>query len=132
LRLDRPETDALELHVEEADVEGGVVDHQPGAIDELNEILRNGGKDRLVGEEGVGEAMDLEGALGHRPLGVDVLMEGAAGRAIVDQLDAADLDDAVAAIGFDAGGLGIEDDLTHGWRPHRSVAGRAGLRAPQG
>jgi hypothetical protein len=32
----------------------------------------------------------------------------------MDDLDAADLDDAMARGEFEAGGLGVEDDLTHG------------------
>ena len=47
-----------------------------------------------------------------RPCGIDVDVEGAAGREAVDQLDAADLDDAVLAR-IEAGGFGVEDDLAH-------------------
>jgi hypothetical protein len=39
-------------------------------------------------------------------------MKGAAGRDVVDQLDRADLDDAVAGCVVGAGGLGVEDDFT--------------------
>ena len=78
---------------------------------------RNGsatrGEDRLVGEEGLGEAVDVECALRHRALRVDVGVEGAPGRELVDELDAADLDDAVARGRIGAGGLGVEDDLAH-------------------
>jgi hypothetical protein len=44
-------------------------------------------------------------------LGVDVEVDPAAGQAPVDYLDAADLDDAVARLGAEAGRLGVEDDL---------------------
>ena len=37
-----------------------------------------------------------------------------AGRAPVPELDAADLDDAVALGDFESGGFGVEDDLAHG------------------
>ena len=110
--LDRPAPDALQLHVEEADIEGGVVDDEPRIGDEVDEVLGDGGEDRLVREEGVGQAVDPEGPFRHRPLGIDVDVEAAAARAVIDQLDAADLDDAVAGMGFDAGGLGIEDDFS--------------------
>ena len=39
-------------------------------------------------------------------------MEDAAGREAIDQLDAADLDDAVLAQ-VEAGGFGIKDDFAH-------------------
>ncbi len=94
--LDRRPADALELHVEEADIEGGVVDHEARAVDEGGEFVGDGREDRLRREEGVGEAMDLEGSLRHRTLGIDVLVEAASGRAMIDEFDAADLDDAVA------------------------------------
>ena len=45
-------------------------------------------------------------------LRIDVAVEDAAGREAVDQLDAADLDDAVLAR-IEAGGFGVEDDLAH-------------------
>jgi hypothetical protein len=37
----------------------------------------------------------------------------AAGRRVVDQLDGADLDDAMAAKRIKAGCLGVDDDRTH-------------------
>src|SRR5690606_16566508 len=58
-------------------------------------------------------------------LGIDVLVEGAAGRELVDHLDAAELDDPVLA-GIKAGGFGVEDDLTHwGCSLRRRIANTA-------
>ena len=45
--------------VEEADVEGGVVDHQLGAVDEGEEFLDDLGELRLVGEEFQRQAGDF-------------------------------------------------------------------------
>jgi hypothetical protein len=38
-----------------------------------------------------------------------------AGQRAVEQLDAADFDDAVSGSWVQAGGFGIEDNLAHGW-----------------
>ena len=46
-------------------------------------------------------------------LGVDVAVEDPAGGHVVEELDRAELDDAVAGVGVEAGGLGVEHDLTH-------------------
>ena len=43
-----------------------------------------------------------------------VAMEHPARAPAIDDLDAADLDDAVPQLGLEAGGFGVEDDLTHG------------------
>ena len=50
----------------------------------------------------------------HRPAGIEIGVEGAAGLDPVEQLDAADLDHPVAAGRAEAGGLGVEDDFAHG------------------
>ena len=53
----------------------------------------------------------------HLALRVDVGVEDPPGRHVVDELDRAELDDAVAGVGVEPGGLGVEDDLTHGAAP---------------
>ncbi len=91
------------------------MDHQPGVIgDEVDESLRHLGEFGFVGQEFVAQAMHLEGALGHAAFGVDVDVEGLAGGQVVEQLQRADLDDAVAVFGVETGGFRIQDDLTHG------------------
>ena len=48
-------------------------------------------------------------------LGMDVYVEGVAGRNAIDQFDTSDFDDAVPAAGVEARGLGVEHDLAqHG------------------
>ena len=90
------------------------MDDEPRLAHELHEVRRDGGENRLVGEEAVGQSMHLQRSLGHGLLRIDVDVERASGRDVVEQLDAADLDDAVAGrIG--AGGLRVENDLAqHG------------------
>ncbi len=69
-------------------------------------------KQRLVAQELVAEPVH---ARRPRPaicaLGVDVFVEVPAGRDVVDQLDAADLDHAVPGQRTEAGGFGVDDDL---------------------
>src|SRR5262249_15537558 len=63
---------------------------------------------------GVVEAVNPGGIDRHRPFRVDVFVELLAGREVVHQLDATDLDHAVAVPRVEASGLGIEDDFAHG------------------
>ena len=56
-------------------------------------------------------------------------MERAAGAPPVDELDAADLDDAMAQLRLEPGGFGVEDDLPHApRRPAQPRTGRAQRR----
>ena len=112
-RIDRRLVDALQFGIEEAHVEGGVVGDQLGAGEELQELVRDLGEQRLVGQEIVGNAVHVEGgrvdlAAGRTDEGVIVL----AGRNVVPQFHPADLDDPLD-IRIEAGGFGIEDDFAH-------------------
>ena len=71
----------------------------------------------LVAQEVIAQAVHLERLFRHRAFGVDVLVIGPAGRQVVQQLDRADFDDAVALGRFEAGGFGVKHDLTHLWQP---------------
>ena len=63
--------------------------------------------------------VSLEGAVNgfgigrHVALGIDEGVEGLAARYVVDELDRAELDHAVTLGVVDAGGFGVENDLTH-------------------
>jgi hypothetical protein len=48
----------------------------------------------------------------HVALGVEIAVKRAAGRRVVDQLDGANLDDAMTAQSVEAGRLGVDDDFT--------------------
>src|SRR6185503_3216775 len=62
-----------------------------------------------------------------------VAVKLAAGLAAIDQLDAADLDDAMSLLRLQPRGFGVEDDLAHApLRPQRAAPARrgpAGLRS---
>ena len=68
----------------------------------------------LVGQEDVAEAVHRLGLARHRPAGIEIGVEGAAGLDPVEHLDAADFDHPVAVLRAEAGGLGIENDFAHG------------------
>jgi hypothetical protein len=103
-----------QLVVEEGDVERGVVDHQLRAADELEQLVDDLGEPRLLRQEFVGDAVYvLRGAI-DRPVGAQIAMKAAAGAAAIDQLDAADLDDAMPLLRLQPRGFGVEDDLPHG------------------
>jgi hypothetical protein len=57
--------------------------------------------------------MHAQRALFDFALGADVAVEGASRGTAIDQLDAADFDDAMVQFELEAGGFGIENDLAH-------------------
>src|SRR4051794_5696209 len=104
---------ALELEIEEAEVEARIMRDQRRILDEVEQLLGLVREARLVGEENGGEAVDRFRLARHRSLGVEVSVEMAAGLDPVEHFDAADLDHPVAAGRIETGGLGIEDDFPH-------------------
>ena len=83
--------------------------------DEFQELVDHLVKQRLAGEELGRQAMHVKGLRRHVALGIDVAVKGLPGRHAVEDLDAADLDQPVAAQGIEAGGFGIENDFAHGF-----------------
>src|SRR5262245_37615269 len=102
---------ALELGIEEAEVEHGVVRNQRGIAEKDQEILDDLGKWRLVLEKIFGEAVHLERFPRHVALGIEIAVKGLPAGYPVDQLDAADLHHAVALERIESRRLGIEHDL---------------------
>src|SRR5690606_11699742 len=105
----------LQLVVEEADIEWGVVDDQFGAANEVQQLLDHMAEQRLIGDHFIGDAVHL-----HRPtvdfaLWIDVLMKMPACEPAVDQFDTADFDQTVALAGFQTGCFGVEHDLPHSY-----------------
>jgi hypothetical protein len=103
----------LELVVQEAEVEAGVVRDQRAVADEFEQVLGALTEPRLVRQEDVGQPVDGLGLARHRPLGIEIGVEVAAGLHSVEHLDAADLDHSVAAGRIEPRGLGVEDDFPH-------------------
>ena len=103
----------MQLAVDEFHVEGRVVDHQRRIADELQKVFHDMRKERLVGEELVGQAVHSLCFDGHEAFGIEVGLEASARRQMVDQLDTANLHNAVARGRIEAGGFGVENDFTH-------------------
>ena len=110
---ERRAVEALELGGEEFQVELGIVDDQPVAADEFQHLVDNRREGRMLREEFGGEAVHLFRLGRDVALGIDVAMEGAPGRQVIEQLDAGDFDDAVAVRRIETGGFRIENDLAH-------------------
>src|SRR5262245_15966218 len=104
---------ALELGIEKAEIEGRVVHYQHGAFDEIQHIVGKLGETRLVAQEVERKPVHLESRVWNVALGIHMAMPGASGGDAVEELDAADLDDAVSIERVEPRRLGIEHDLAH-------------------
>ena len=102
-----------ELVIQELDVEVGVVNHELGALHELDELARDFREPRLCREKLVLDAVHLQCTAIDVSLGIHVTMEAILGRPAINELDATDLDDPVARGGLETRGFRIENDLTH-------------------
>src|SRR5207237_362703 len=71
------------------------------------------GKDRLAREKLGGNSMHPEGFLGHVAAGVDIGVEGFAGRDRIQKLDTTDLDNSMPVRGVKSCRLRVEYDLPH-------------------
>jgi hypothetical protein len=89
---------------------------QGRVADELDQLVRDLRKPGLVTQELLADPMDAERSLRHVAVGVQVILLLAPGRDLVHQLQAGDFHDPVAFGRFESGGLGVENDLTHGGR----------------
>ena len=101
----------FQLHIDEADIEGGVVKHELRTRDEVEELRGETGEDRFVGEELRRKPMHGEGLRGHVALGVDIFVPGPTGRDVVGEFDAGDLHQPVAIAAVEPGGFGIHHDF---------------------
>ena len=129
----RRQAEPLELGIDEAHVEAGIVGDEAGAVDEGDELVDNLGKSRLADELGVADPMNGQRIRVNRTaLRIDVDMEGAAGGKAVVEFDAADFDHAVLAR-IKTGRFRIENYFAHA---NRLVSRRDDLpaddAAPQG
>lgn len=102
-----------QLGIEESDVERCVMYHQLGTAQISQQIGGDVCKASLVGQELVGDAMHFDCGSIDLPIGLKVDMKIVAGELPLDQLDAADLDNAVPLRRLQAGGLCIQYDLSH-------------------
>lgn len=109
----RREAEPPDLGIHEPHVEVGVMDDEGVVADEFQEIAHHFGEYRMAGQEFGRQAMNGEGLGRHVALGIDVSVEVTAGRQMVDQLDTADLDDAMTGRRIEARRFRIKDDFAH-------------------
>ena len=102
-----------QLVVEKTHVEGGIVDDQFGIAHEFQEFVSHVAEQRLVGQEFAGKTVHFQRAVLDVALGVDVNMVFASAQTSIDEFDRANFDDPVAFFRLQAGGFGVEDDLSH-------------------
>src|SRR5512140_3521943 len=130
LARDQRTLDAFELGAQEAVIETGIVDHQRRIADEGEKIVDDLDETLVALEEIARQPVNGEGLGRHLALRIEIGVEGRAGRNPVKQFDAADFDQAVALVGIQPGGFGVEDDFAHLGSPGRqNHRGRFGIVA---
>ena len=108
------ETAFAEFEIDETHVEFRVVrDDRRFVAQKFDQVFDHIGEQRLATQEILAQTMHREGFGGHVAFRIDVFVECVAGRQMVDQFDAADLDHAVALLRIKAGRFGIQDDFAH-------------------
>lgn len=103
------------------------MDDQRRLAEKLQHVVDHLDEAGLVGQERIGDAVDGERLGRNAAVRVEIALETLSGGNVVDQLDAADLDDPVTAAGIETGRFRVEADLTHALsyrrRQARSMAG---------
>src|SRR3546814_921532 len=103
----------LELVIDEAKVERGVVDDQLRVLDELEELVGDVAETRLVDKKLVGNAVNGNRALVHFTIRLQIDVVVPPGQAAADDFDTANLDDPVAIGHRHAGRFGIQHYAAH-------------------
>ncbi len=110
---DRLQIEQPQLRIEKRAVERRVVDDELGAAHEFEQLFGDVAELRLVAQKFFGEPVHLQRAFLARAPRIDVAVKMVAGQPPVDDFDRRDFDHAVAELGIEAGGFGVEDDLAH-------------------
>lgn len=108
-------SEQFEFIVEKTAIEFRIVGDDWIVAEEFHQAVNDIGmlETLLVAQGFVGDACDADGGFRHGAARIHIDLEFAAGRQVVHQFDAAELYDAVAGAGIEAGGFGIEDDFAH-------------------
>ena len=106
--------------IEEAYVESRVVDERR-ASPSTSEFHPPRTKNGLSARNASVRPCISVAALGHIALGIEIPVPENAGGDVVDQLDAGELDDAVAVLGVEPGRLGVENKFAHSAPSMRSI-----------
>jgi len=104
----------LQLEIQEAEVETGVVRDQRRVLNEFQKVAGLLGEARFVGQEKVAEAVHFLRFEGHVAIGIKITVKMPARFDAVENLDATFLDYAVTAGRIEARSLGVENNFPHG------------------
>ena len=113
----------LQLGIKKTMIKKRVMRDQRRLADERDQFVRDLGKARFVPQKLGGQAVHRKSLLRHVALGSKIMMKDLPAGNPVDELDTADLDQAVTLKRIETGGLGVEHDFTHclAWIRIRSV-----------
>jgi hypothetical protein len=89
------------------------VNHELGVFKKLEQLIDDLGESWCRLEVSATDAVHGFGTLVDFAIGIKKTVELAARQAAINELNAADLDDAVTVAGREARGFGVEDDLSH-------------------
>src|SRR4051812_38029848 len=103
----------LQFEIQKAEIESCVVRDERRIFEKIEQFANAFGKTWLIRQEQVRQAMDFLRLKRHVALGIEVRVEMTSGLNAIENLDAADLDHAIAAGGVQPGGFSVEDDLAH-------------------
>jgi hypothetical protein len=104
---------AFQLGVQEAHIEGRVMDDHLASFDEGQEVVCDVRKPRLVCEKFRGDPVHLHRGRVDLPVRLKVLVIAVSSEPAIDQLHAADLDDPVPLGRVEPGRFGVQHDLAH-------------------
>jgi hypothetical protein len=110
---DRP-GQSPQLGIEKRNVERSVVNDELRATDELDQLIDDVRKARLLREKFVGDAVNLQRAPIDFSIRPEIAMERATGLAPIEDFHATYFDHSMALLGLETCGFGVEDDLAHG------------------
>jgi hypothetical protein len=89
------------------------MDHQFRAAHVIEELGSDLGEGRLIGKELVSNAVHFQRAFFNGARRIHITMKMIAGQPAIDQFDTGYFDNAIAQAGVEAGGFGIENNLSH-------------------
>src|SRR3984957_10002895 len=107
------EAEELQFRVDEPDVEFSIMDHQRIVADEGQELRRDVREESLRSESRGRVAVHAKSIVRHVTFGVDQRMVDDPRRYLVDDLNAADFDQAMTVSRAQAGRLRVENDFAH-------------------
>ena len=89
------------------------MDDERRLAQEFQKRLRDRREARFIGEKRAGDPVHAFGFRRYLAFGIEIGLVCAPGGEMIDQLDTANFDDAVAVGRIEPGGLGIENDFTN-------------------